>query len=52
MPAHDRIRLHDDQGHAPISPRLGEQDPQQSISVAEWGTLGGTPEHSQLLTER
>jgi hypothetical protein len=52
MPAHDGVRLHNDQGGAPISPRVGEQDPEQSISVAEWGTLGGTPEHSQLLTER
>jgi hypothetical protein len=52
MPAHDRVRLHDDQGGAPISPRVGEQDPEQAISVAEWGTLGGTPEHRQLLTER
>jgi hypothetical protein len=52
VPAHDRVRLHDDQGGAPISPRVGEQDPEQSISVAEWGTPGGTPEHRQLLTER
>src|SRR6266700_2460883 len=52
MPAHDRIRLHDDQGRAPISPHVGEQDPEQSIWVAEWGPLGGTPEHRQLLTKR
>ncbi len=52
MAAHDRVRLHNDQGGVPISPRVGEQDPEQSISVAEWGTLGGTPEHRQLLTER
>jgi hypothetical protein len=41
MPAHDRVRLHDDQDGAPISPRVGEQDPEQSITGAEWGTLGG-----------
>ena len=52
MPAHDRVRLHDDQGGAPITPRVGEQDPEHSISVAEWGTLGGAPEHRQLLSER
>jgi hypothetical protein len=39
MPAHDRVRLHDEQGRAPISPRVGEQDPEQSIVVAELRTL-------------
>src|ERR1700688_4848568 len=52
MPTGDRVRLHDDQGRTPVSPRVGEQDPKQSISVVEWGTLGGTLEHRQLLTER
>jgi hypothetical protein len=51
MPTHDRVRLHDDQGRTPVSPRVAEQDPRQSISVVEWGTLGGTLEHRQLLTE-
>jgi len=52
VPAHDRVRLHEDHRGAPISPRVGEQNPKQSISAAEWGTLGGTPEHRQLVTER
>ena len=52
LPADDRVRLHNDQSGAPISPRVGEQDPEESISVAEWGTLGGTSEHRKLLTER
>ena len=52
MPAHDCVRLHNDQGGAPISPGIGEYDPEQSISVAEWGTLGSAREHRQLLTGR
>ena len=52
MPAHDRVRLHDDQGRAPISPRLGEEHPKQSISRAEWRTADCTPKDGQLLTQR
>jgi hypothetical protein len=51
MPTQDRVRLHDDQGRTPVSPGAGEQEPKQSISVVERGTLGGTLEHGQLLTE-
>jgi hypothetical protein len=51
MPAHDRVRLHDDQGRAPISPRLGEEHPKQSISRAEWRTADCTPKDGQLLTQ-
>jgi len=52
MPTHNRVRVHDNQGGAPIPPRLGEQHPKQSISVAELGTPRGALEHSHLLTER
>jgi hypothetical protein len=52
MPTHNRVRVHDDQSGAPIPPRLGEQHPKQSISVAELGTPRGALEHGQLLTER
>src|SRR5436190_6004198 len=51
MPTHDGVRVHDDQGGAPILPRVGEQHPKQSISVAELGTPHGALEHGQLLTE-
>ncbi len=52
MPAHDRVRLHDDQGRAPISPRLGEPHPKQSISRAELRTLDRAPTDGQRLTQR
>ena len=51
MPTHDGVGVHDDQGRAPIPPRVGEQHPKQSISVAELGTPHGALEHGQLLTE-
>jgi len=37
---------------SPDDRMAGGTRPEQSISVAEWRTLGGTPEHRQLLTER
>ncbi len=52
MPAHDRVGLHDDQGRSPILPRLGEQDPEQSIARAEVRTPDRAPENGQLLTQR
>src|SRR6266852_6795168 len=52
MPAHDRVRLHDDQDRAPISPRLGEEHPKQSISRAELRTPDCAPKDGQLLTQR
>jgi hypothetical protein len=52
MPTHDGVRVHDDQARAPIAPRLGEQHPEQAISVTEWGPLDGSSEHGQLLAER
>ena len=52
MPTHDRVGLHDDQGRSPIRPRLGEQDPQQSIACAELRTSDRAPENRQLLTQR
>ena len=51
MPTHDGVRVHDDQGCAPILPRVGEQHPKQSMSVAELGTPHGALEYGQLLTE-
>ena len=51
MPTHDGVRVHDDKGGAPILPRVGEQHPKQSISVAELRTPHGALEHGQLLME-
>jgi hypothetical protein len=51
MPTHDGVRVYDDQGGSPIPPRLGEEHPKQSVSVAELGTPRGALEHGQLLTE-
>jgi hypothetical protein len=52
MPSDNRVRLHDDQGRAPLRPRLSEQHPKQSIARAEWRMLDGAPEDGQLLTQR
>jgi hypothetical protein len=52
MPSHDCVRLHDDQGRAPLLPRFGEQHPKQSIARAEWRTPDRAPEDGQLLTQR
>jgi hypothetical protein len=52
MPTHDRVGLHDDQGSSPTLPRLGEQDPEQSIARAEVGTPDPAAENRQLLTQR
>ncbi len=52
MPAHNRVGLYDNQGRAPVLPRLGEQDPKQPIAIPELRTFARAPEHRQLLTER
>jgi hypothetical protein len=46
------VRLHDDQGRAPISPRFGEQRPKQSIFRAQSRTSDRAPKDGQLLTQR
>jgi hypothetical protein len=51
MPTNDRVGLHDDQGRSPIRPRLGEQDPEQSIARAELRTPDRAPENRQLVTQ-
>ena len=52
MPTHDRVGLHDDQGRSPIPPRLGEQDPKQSIARTKVRTPDRASENPQLLTQR
>jgi len=52
MPTHDGVRLHDNQGGAPIPPRLGEQHPKRAIARAELRTPYRASEDGQLLAER
>ena len=52
VPSDHGIGPHDDQGRSPILPRLGEQDPKQSIACAEVRTPDRAPKNRQLLTQR
>ena len=52
VPSDHGIGLHDDQGGAPVPPRLGEEDPKQSVRRAEPRTFHRARQHGQLLTER
>ena len=52
MPAHDGVRPHDEQGAPPVPPRLGEQDPEDSIALAKLRAFCGACQRSHLLTER
>jgi hypothetical protein len=51
MPTCDGVRVHDNQGCAPILPRVSEQHPKHSISVPEVGMPYGALEDGQLLAE-
>jgi hypothetical protein len=51
MPTHDRLGLHNDQGRSPILPRLGEEDPKQSVARTEVRTPDRASENPQLLTQ-
>jgi len=52
MPPHDGVRLDDELGGAPLPPRLGEQDPEESVPRAERWTRARAPQCGHLLTER
>src|SRR5258708_4315040 len=52
MPTHDRVGLHDDQSRSPFPPRLGEQNPKQSIARTEVRTPDRAPQDGYLLTQR
>jgi len=50
VPAFDRVRLHDDQGGAPISPRVGEQNPEQAISFwRRTSTIRRSASHEEAI---
>lgn len=52
VPPHHGVGLHDDQGGAPLPPPLGEEDPKESVPLAELGALDRASQRGQLLTER
>src|SRR2546426_3396337 len=52
MPSDDRVRLHDDQGAAPVPPGFGEQDPKEPIARAKLRSFCCARQGGQLLTER
>jgi hypothetical protein len=52
MPPHDGVRLDDEQSGAPLPPRLGEQDPEESVPRAERWTRARALQCGHLLTER
>jgi hypothetical protein len=52
VPSDHSIRLHDDQGGAPVPTTLGEEDPKQSVRRTVLRTFHRPRQHGQLLTER
>jgi hypothetical protein len=52
VPPHHGVGLHNDQGGTPVPPYLGEQNPKESVTLAEFWTLGRAPQGGQLVTER
>jgi hypothetical protein len=51
MPPQHRLRLHDHQGGAPLSPPGGEQDPKEPIGWAEVRARTRSLQRGQLLTK-
>ena len=52
MPPHYGVRLHDDQGGAPLPPSLGEENPKEAVAGAELWAPDLARQRGQLLTER
>jgi hypothetical protein len=52
MPSDDRIRLHEDQGVAPVTPHVGEDDPEESIGRPNVRAFDSAPQRHELLTKR
>jgi len=52
MPTHDRVRLHEEEGCAPVPPGRGQDDPEQPIPPAERWTLDAAFQRVELLPER
>jgi hypothetical protein len=52
MPGHNRFRLHDDQGRAPIAQETGEKHPEESIKWHQPRAFPGRPlEHADLVAQ-
>jgi hypothetical protein len=49
VPPHDGVRLDEDHGSPPLLPHLGEEDPKESVSRAELGSLDRARQGGQLL---
>jgi hypothetical protein len=49
MSAHDGVRLHQHQRHAPVPPASRQGDPKQSVARPEMGSLGRASQGRQLL---
>ena len=52
MPPQHRLGLHDHQGRTPVAPSLREEDPEESVSLAELRALDRSGQRGQLLPER
>ena len=52
MPPDDGIRLDEDQGPAPVAPRVGKDHPEESIGRANVRPVDSAPQRHQLLTKR
>ena len=51
MPSHDRVRLYDDEGAFPLTPQLGEPDPEDPIEALQPGKSFLAREHVDLMAE-
>ena len=52
MPPQHRLGLHDHQGGAPLAPRLGQEDPKESVPATELWAPTRSAQRGELLTER
>jgi hypothetical protein len=52
MPAHHRVRPHNQQGAAPVAPRVPEQSPKESIPSPKMRAFCSARQRSQLLPQR
>ena len=51
VPAHDGVRLDEDEGRAPTTPQPGDPDPEDAVSSAKAGTLCRAADDGQLLSK-
>src|SRR6185295_15695960 len=51
MPAHHRVRAHDQQGAAPVAPRVPEEHPKESIPSPKVRASSSARQRGQLLPQ-